>query len=99
MNTAILIETTMPRSGIEQRHYQLEPPVTCTDPWDESERTIKYVVVSATFAEFTGPETYIFEADKDGEITNWVELDGSFQGEKNHNRALANIGYWPGEAT
>ena len=42
---------------------------------------------------FRGPETYIFGADKDGEILSWMELDGSFRGDLNHREALLKAGY------
>ena len=53
----------------------------------------KFVVVSATVAPFSGPETYIFPADENGEVTSWGELAGSFRGELDHKKALGNIGY------
>jgi len=53
----------------------------------------EYVVVSATDVVFSGPETYIFASDADGEVTNWGELDGSFRGAKDHEAALAGAGY------
>lgn len=42
---------------------------------------------------FSGPETYIFPADKTGEIVNWSELDGSFKGGLDHEQALVNAGF------
>jgi len=47
-----------------------------------------YVVVSAVVTRDTGPETYVFLCDSEGEVLNWLELDGSFKGELNHSRAL-----------
>ena len=67
----------------EAKLYQLEPPL------DGNE----YVVVSATYAMFSGPETYIFPATPDGTVTGWGELDGSFRGELDHKLALKNAGY------
>ena len=52
-----------------------------------------YVVVSAAVVPFSGPETYIFGANKDGEVTEWGELDGSYRGGLDHDRALKNAGY------
>ena len=75
-----------------QKLYKLDPPMTVTD-WDD-ENTIEvheYVVVSATYA--FGPETYIFPADENGEVTSYSELDGSYQGGLNHEQALNNAGY------
>lgn len=53
----------------------------------------QYVVVSAVNVPFGGPETYIFPADREGNIINWGELDGSFKGALDHSRALKNAGY------
>jgi hypothetical protein len=39
------------------------------------------------------PETYIFGADPDGNVINWGELPGSFQGAMDIPRALAQAGY------
>lgn len=51
-----------------------------------------HIIVSA--ASVLGePETYIFGADEDGTCTDWSELYGSFKGDLNHARALANAGY------
>lgn len=53
----------------------------------ETKKT-SFVVTSATYAMFSGPETYIFPADKDGNILSWGELDGSYRGGLNHERAI-----------
>lgn len=53
----------------------------------------EYVVVSASNVPFSGPETYIFAADEDGKIVRWTELDGSFRGELDHEKALRGAGY------
>jgi hypothetical protein len=52
-----------------------------------------YLIVSAVVVPYTGPETYIFPADEDGEITDWLELDGSFRGGLDHEAALVGAGY------
>ena len=59
-------------------------------------RQSQYVIVSATVVPYSGPETYIFAAHKAGdifEVTDWMELDGSYRGELNHTKALSNAGY------
>lgn len=66
-----------------QRLYKLNPPL----------ETHKFVVVSAVYAAYTGPETYIFPADEYGNVTSWIELDGSFRGDMDHETALKNAGY------
>lgn len=74
--------------------FKLSKPVTYGYE-DEAGKT-SYVVVSSTFVPFTGPETYIFPADKDGEVLSWGELDGSFRGisdRDDHEEALNNAGY------
>ena len=52
----------------------------------------RFVIVSAASV-FGAYETYIFEADEAGEVTDWGELDGSFKGGLNHEQALRNAGY------
>ena len=52
----------------------------------------RWLIVSAVHA-WSGPETYIFPANEKGEVTNWHELDGSFQGGMDHELALQNAGY------
>jgi hypothetical protein len=51
--------------------------------------------VSAIPAAFdTGePETYIFPADSEGAVLHYGELDGSYQGGMDKNKALADAGY------
>lgn len=47
-----------------------------------------YVVTSAADVLYSGPETYVFAADSEGTITDWVELRGSFRGSFDHERAV-----------
>jgi len=63
--------------------YQVDPPL------DGHE----YVVVSAAMVPFSGPETYIFPASKEGIIYNFGELEGSYRGGLDHEIALKNAGY------
>jgi hypothetical protein len=53
----------------------------------------RYVVVSATTAPFTGPETFLFPATKAGKVKDWGELDGSIRGTLEHKKALKHAGY------
>lgn len=53
----------------------------------------EYVIVFAIIAFFTGTKTYIFGANKEGEVVSWVELPGSTRGTLDHATALANAGY------
>ena len=72
----------------DARLYRMDPPYIGND----------YVVVSAVTVPNTmtlsgGPETYIFKSDSHGLILNLSELPGSFRGDMDHKRALANAGY------
>jgi hypothetical protein len=80
---------------VEQRLYQLDPPMRAESWGDEPPRSYKYVVVSAAdlTSYFSGPETYIFGSDSTGGIDSFSELDGSFQGALDHEQALQNAGY------
>lgn len=53
----------------------------------------EYVWVSAAHVVFSGPETYIFPCNAEGEVTNWGELPGSFKGDLDHEEALRGAGY------
>ena len=74
--------TDCPKWKGDARLYQLSEPV------DTYVGTTEYVVVSAVDVPYSGPETYVFAASKDGEATSWSELDGSFEGALDHDRAL-----------
>jgi hypothetical protein len=63
-----------------QRFYRLDPPL----------QGHEYVCVSAVMV--LDPETLIFPADEQGNITSFLDLDGSFKG-LDHERALRNAGY------
>jgi len=74
----------------EARLYELTPPLQ--GEWDKRKKA-RFVVVSAINAMFSGPETFIFKADKTGEVLDWGELSGSFKGALDHEQALNNAGY------
>ena len=74
--------------GADVRVYAVDPPM----PVDDDEPT-RFVAVSAVNAPYGGPETYIFPCDAYGEVTSWGELDGSYRGGLDHERALADAGY------
>lgn len=67
----------------DARLYRMEPPLEGHE----------YVVVSAADVMFTGPETYIFPASKDGRVIDWGEMDGSYRGGLSHEEALRGAGY------
>ena len=55
-------------------------------------RGFDYVVVSAVIDRLIH-ETYIFGADKNGEVLDWGELPGSECDVYSHEKALNNVGY------
>jgi len=85
MGTARFIKT-VPGTG-DARLYEL------SEPLEGYGDKYTYVVVSATIAPYSGPETYIFGANKDGDVLDWGELEGSFQGALDHAEALSGAGY------
>lgn len=78
--------------GHTKKLYRLSPPLTHED-WDGSTQVYQYVIASGADAPFSGPETYLFPADANGEISNWGELEGSFRGDIDCDRAIENAGY------
>ena len=67
--------------------WKLQPPM------DTRQGETEYVITSAAVVRFTGPETYIFPATDSGEVTDWVELSGSYRGGFDHKEALRRAGY------
>lgn len=102
MKTATFVKELSGFAGAAKL-YKLSEPVKYNKPYRKNdppaEETI-FVVVSATSVIFSGPETYIFPSDEDGKVVDWGELDGSFRGEFDHERALRGLGFEPvkGEA-
>lgn len=78
-------------TGARQALYRLNPPYEVRDWNDELEQVTEYVVVSSICAMFSGPETYIFPADENGEVTSWGELPGSYRGGYDHDQAIADF--------
>ena len=78
----------------DARLYKLDPPLQ-EESWDDDDapEEWEYVVVSAAVAMFSGPETYIFGADKSGKVVAWGELSGSYRGGLSHSEALSGAGY------
>lgn len=75
-------------SRAKQRVYRLSEPLTNYDGQE-----YEHVVVSAVVVPYSGPETYIFGSDAEGEILNWTELPGSYRGGLDHAEALRCAGY------
>lgn len=91
--TATFVKKVGVRSDIDARLYRLDPPLAAKD-WDTGEMVShEYVRTSATVVMFSGPETYIFPADENGEVTDWGELEGSYKGGLDHEEALRGAGY------
>lgn len=80
---ATLIKSRLTGFTGEASLYRLEPPL------DGHE----YVVVSATVVPYSGPETYVFAASDEGEISDWGELEGSYRGGLSIDEALRGAGY------
>lgn len=81
---ATLVEEGLPNFSGRAHLYRCDPPLEGHE----------YVVVSAVVVRWTGePETCIFPGNEKGAVTSWDELDGSFQGGCDHERALRNAGY------
>jgi hypothetical protein len=94
MGTAKLIKDVSQKFKGNVKLYEVYPPMEYKY-WQDSERTTKKcstVVVSAVHTR-SGSETYIFPSDKEGNVIDWGELDGSFQGDTDHTKALKNAGY------
>lgn len=56
----------------DARLFRLSEPVTYDYNYDtkQDEKSTEFVIVSAVNAMFTGPETYIFPANEQGEVVN-----------------------------
>ena len=79
--TAAFISEQGSPPGAIRRLYRLSVPMKNSE--DES----------FDYALFSGPETYIFGADAEGNVLRWGELEGSFRGDIDHARALRGAGY------
>jgi hypothetical protein len=73
--------------------YELSESVKFTQVYGGPKQETNYVIVSAVYAMYSGPETYIFPANEKGEPLNMRELPGSFSGGEDHKRALNNAGF------
>ena len=72
----------------DARLYRVIPSARFKRYFDSRVRRSQFVVVSAIHG-----ETYIFPSDRRGNCKNWSELPGSFQGDHDHKRALAQGGW------
>lgn len=86
--TATLVTATPSgRFSGDARLYRLSAPVS------HEEGVTEYVIVSAADVMFSGPETYIFPADADGNVISWLGMPGSFRGAADHEEALRRAGW------
>ena len=99
-NKATLIrELDTTSTGATVKLWRMEPPLK-DNSWDDEEpESHEFVVTSAVVASFSGPETYIFPASKDGKILDFGELPGSYRGDLDHDRAIEGAGYVIREVT
>lgn len=67
---------------VKQSLYKLNPPLDGKD----------FVVVSAS-SSFINEEVYIFPSNETGKILSFIELEGSYKGGLDHEKALNNMGY------
>lgn len=93
--TAKLIQSNLPGFRGTVHLYELSEPITFDYDWDTEMDTknTNYVVVSTADVLYSGPETYIFPVNQDGEVLSWLEIKGSFRGALDHAQALQNAGY------
>lgn len=88
METAKLIKENLEGFTGQASLYKLSKKVK----YDNNKET-SYVICSSTIAMFTGMETYIFPANKSGEILDYGELEGSQRGTSSHETVLEDAGY------
>lgn len=83
MKTAKLIKENLPKFIGIAHLYELSP--SCQGS--------RYVIASTTYVSFSGYETYLFPSDKEGNVTEWGELEGSTKGNVPHEKIFSSIGY------
>ncbi len=102
MTQAIATETKHEQDDYQgdARLFKVNPPIgyeRYEEGKDGHHHNVKhktgYVLVSAAIVAMSGPETYIFPSDSEGNVTSWLELRGSFRGDLDHARALEGAGY------
>ena len=80
---AILVKDNLKGFTGHAALYRMEPPLDGHD----------FVIASASILVPTGPETYLFPADAEGNVVSWLEMDGSYRGGLSHAKAFAGVGY------
>ena len=92
MKTAKLVKENLEGFKGQASLYKLSEKAKYDDD-KTTNKTTSYVICSSVVAMFTGMETYIFPANKSGEVLDWGELDGSQRGTSSHEVVLKNAGY------
>ena len=99
MKTATFVKEMHDNFRGNARLYKLSDPLI-NESYGAARRVeYNHVVVSAAirhwtpYIDYSGPETLIFGADKNGKVLEWLELPGSFRGALDHVRALHDAGY------
>ena len=94
MNTATFIKDVSGKFKGRARLYRVDPPMPYGWDWDKEAciHSAQYVVSSAA-CPYGGIETYIFPTDKEGNVINWSELEGSTKGIYDCDQAIRNAGY------
>lgn len=96
IGTATLVRRQRSGGGADQGLYLMDPPFESMDAWSEDpEETTRhrYVLASKAYVSWTGPETYLFAADRDGNVTDWAELSGSLRGDYTDEEVFDLSGY------
>ena len=87
--------------GDEARIYKLVPPFERAPRYNgEEAHTAEYAVASGVHSAFFphGPETLVFSADANGEVTDFGEIGGG-KGYVDPDRAIESMGYTVHPAT
>ena len=74
--------------------YKCEPPMV-KKSWDKEEPDTLFEYVVCSTASTFGVETYIFGANAEGAVVDWLDLPGSEKLTMSHSRVLTNAGYEP----
>lgn len=90
--TATFIKMVYHSPKAVQSLYKLSEPLV---HYSDEESPAEYVVVSALESPYGGgvPETFIFKANEEGEVTDWLEMNGSIKNTLSHKIALEKAGY------
>ena len=88
MNTAQLLKDNLPGYNGHAALYRVNPPLK---GWDGDDSYS--LVVLSTAEGLDGHETYIFPADENGQVTDWLELQGSQRDVTSHQQVLEDAGY------